>query len=144
VDLAPSNGDGHNCIDLKAKVKGGGTLGDLKGKLSPSAWAQIESQLHRATNGDQVQKAKTSTVAPVEDSPRETTSAHRLINPLEVDEEDIAGLFQGPVLIDALLVQLKQCAETEDPAEIDACVSYLKPIVSWYEKYAAKAEALVA
>lgn len=142
VDSTPSNGDGHNGIDLKAKVKGGGTLGDLLNKVSPAVRADIESQLHGAANGGRVLSATTSTVAPVEESGSESTSPRRLIDPLEIGGEEIAGLFQGPVLIDALLLQLKHCAETEDPVEIDACVSYLKPIVSWYEKYAATVEAL--
>ncbi len=146
IAAKPIDGDGNgdNGIDLKAKVRGGGNLGYLMGKVSPSARAQIQSQLHQAANGGEVQTAEASTVAPVEGDGGGTTPKARLIDPLELGGEAIAGLFQGPLLIDALLLQLKQCAESHNPTQIYGCVSSLKPIVIWYEEHAAKAEALVA
>jgi hypothetical protein len=132
------NGDGNDGINLKTKIKGGGNLGELINKVSPAARAAIESQLHPAGNGGLVQKANASIVAPVEDESSKPTSNPRLIDPLKLGGKEIAGFFQGPLLVDALLLQLKECSETKNPGEIDACVSYLKPIVKWYEKYAAK------
>jgi hypothetical protein len=143
--LKHHNGDGNDGINLKAKVKGGGNLGDLMSKVSPSARAEIESQFEKSpVNGGKVQKATFRTPAPgtyVEfgtGANKRSTPDHRKIDPSELGGEEIAGLFQRPLLIDALLLQLKRCAESKDADEIRACASNLKPIVKWYEKYAAK------
>src|SRR4051812_10334889 len=45
------NGGGNDGFDLKAKVKGFGTLGDLLNIVPPAMRADIESQLHLAANG---------------------------------------------------------------------------------------------
>lgn len=145
LDLAPVIADVEDGINLKAKVKGFGTLGDLLKSVPPAVRADIESQLRLAADGGTAQKSNQSLVSPADDAPGgEPKLNHRLINPMELGGDEIAGLFQGPLLVDALLVQLKQCAETEDPAEIDACVSFLKPVVEWYQKHAAMAEAVAA
>ena len=142
VDPAPSRGDADNGIDLKAKVKGVGTLGDLMKIVPPAMRADIESQLRLAAKGGTVQKSDESTIPPVENSRTETDP--RLIDPSKVGVDEIAVAFRPPLLIDALLLQLKQCGETENPAEIDAYVSSLEPIINWYEEYAATAEGITA
>lgn len=52
VDSARSNGDENVAVDLKAKLKGGGNLGDLLNKVSPKARAEIESQLQKSPPND--------------------------------------------------------------------------------------------
>lgn len=142
VDSAPGTGDGNKGINLKAKVKGGGTLGDLLKNVSPAVRANIESQLRLTDNGGVAQEADESTVRPSQNSRTETNP--RLIDPSKVGVDEIAEAFRPPLLIDALLLQLKQCGETENPAEIDAYVSSLRPIINWYEEYATTAEAFRA
>ncbi|HOX59023.1 MAG TPA: hypothetical protein P5205_18085 [Candidatus Paceibacterota bacterium] len=142
ADSAPVTGSGADGINLKTKVKGIGTLGDLLGIVPPAMRADIESQLRLAANGGTAQKSDESTIPPVENS--RTKTDPRLIDPSELGVDEIAGAFRPTLLIDALLLQLKRCGETENPAEIDACLSSLRPVINWYEEYATKAEALVA
>jgi hypothetical protein len=148
--VAPHNGDGADSINLKAKLKGGGNLGDLLGKVSPVARAAIESQLRGSADGGQVQSSPSPSPAPEGNGGcNSTLDGHSKSDELAIDAsgmgvEEIARLFPGSLLVEALLLQLQRSIEKNDAAKIVACASSLRPLVEWHAQHAPKAELALA
>lgn len=145
--VARRNGDGADGVDLKAKIKGGGNLGDLFKKVSPEARAAIESQLREAANGGQVQRATSQTPGSeqygINRDDDGMTEAEK-IDPSEIGVEEIARLYSSSLLVDALLLQLQQWAEENDAAKIAACALSIRPLVEWHAQHAPNAELTLA
>jgi hypothetical protein len=119
----------------------------LMSKVSPSARAEIESQLEKTATGDG--KAQTSTyrtVAPnaALDIGADADTPYRENAPASFSAKEIAAMYPGPVLAGALMIHLNSHTSSKGAKEIEEWVAVLKRIIKSYHQDAPKAGVALA